>query len=220
MIKIKKRKFIFLSITVLTFTLALAYLGYKVSHTSKSQNDPWIVADVNKDSRKFISKETLIKDIKDKQSLITMETELEETITLNASWGQFEIFKKLQTIHFYGRGIYSIDLSSLDTDSIKEDKINNVMTITVPTPFIKDIVIDENKTLYESPEMGILRVGDITLSPAEYDVILSHIKTRMKEKLSETENMDKAKEKSTSSLKSIISTLCNVDQSKISVEFQ
>ena len=149
-----------------------------------------------------------------------METELEETITLNASWGQFEIFKKLQTIHFYGRGIYSIDLSSLDTDSIKEDKINNVMTITVPTPFIKDIVIDENKTLYESPEMGILRVGDITLSPAEYDVILSHIKTRMKEKLSETENMDKAKEKSTSSLKSIISTLCNVDQSKISVEFQ
>ena len=220
MIKIKKRKFIFLSITVLTFTLALAYLGYKVSHTSKSQNDPWIVADVSKDSGKFISKETLIKDIKDKQSLITMETELEETITLNASWGQFEIFKKLQTIHFYGRGIYSIDLSSLDTDSIKEDKINNVMTITVPTPFIKDIVIDENKTLYESPEMGILRVGDITLSPAEYDVILSHIKTRMKEKLSETENMDKAKERSTSSLKSLISTLCNVEQSKISVEFQ
>ena len=149
-----------------------------------------------------------------------METELEETITLNDSWGQFEIFKKLQTIHFYGRGIYSIDLSSLDTSSIKEDKINNTLTLTVPTPFIKDIVIDENKTLYESPEMGILRVGEITLSPAEYDIIISHIKTRMKEKLSEIENMDKAKERSSLSLKSLVSTLCNVEQSKISVEFQ
>ena len=220
MIKIKKRKLIFSSVITLIFALTFAYLGYKVSHSSKSQNDPWIVADVSKYSGRFISKETLIKDIKDKQALITMETELEETITLNDSWGQFEIFKKLQTIHFYGRGIYSIDLSSLTSDSIKEDMKNNSITIMVPEPIIKDIILDENKTLYESPEMGILRIGDITLSPAEYDVILSHIKTRMKEKLSETENIDNAREKSSSSLKSIVSTLCNVDQSKISIEFQ
>lgn len=219
MIKIKKRKLIFSSVLILIFALTFAYLGYKVSHSSKNQNDPWIVADVSKYSGKFISKETLIKDIKDKQALITMETELEETITLNDSWGQFEIFKKLQTIHFYGRGIYSVDLSSLTSDSIKEDMKNNI-TLIVSEPFIKDIILDENKTLYESPEMGILRVGDITLSPAEYDVILSHIKTRMKEKLSETENIDKAKEKSSSSLKAIVSTLCNVDQSKISIDFQ
>lgn len=218
MIKIKKGKIIFFSVLILALTFT--YLGYKVYHTSKNQSDPWVVTDVSNNSGKFISKETLIKDIKDKQSLITMETDLEETIILNDSWGEFEIFKKLQTIRFYGRCIYSIDLSSLNTDSIEENKSNGSITITVPNPSIKDIILDENKTLYESPEMGILRFGDITLSPAEYDVILSHIKTRMKEKLSESENINKVKEKSTSSLKSLVSTLCNVDSSKIFVEFQ
>lgn len=219
MFKSVKRNLIFLIILAVIFTSTGVFFTYKLLK-SKDNNEPWIVSNIDGNSTKFISKETLIKDIKSKRELITTEIDLEETLTINDSWGQFEVFKKLQTIHFFGRGIYYIDLSTLDDSSLVENKKGKSLTLKLSSPSIKTIVIDEEKTLYESPDMGILRFGEVKLTPSEYEVILNHIKTEMKTKLLQEEFYKRAKEESQNSIKKLLASLCNIDEDKIFIDFQ
>lgn len=86
----------------------------------------------------------------------------------------------------------------------------NIKTIyiNVPKPEIKSITINEEKTSYET-EKGILRFGEITLSPAENQIMTQKVKERMKEKLSESDMINKALINTKKSIKEIILSVLN-----------
>jgi hypothetical protein len=93
---IKKRTIILI---VLCISLGF-YMCYHFFIGAKKSKETWIVPNVQDISKKFISKETLVNEIQQKQELITMEIQMTEKITLDDSWGNLSIFKKVQSINY------------------------------------------------------------------------------------------------------------------------
>lgn len=196
-------------------------ISYKLYDTFKSDSKPWIVANADETSKKFITKDTLIKKIEQKQKLITTEVEISEKVTLDNSWGNLSIFKKIQNISFTGRGTYIIDLSSLKSKNISLDFKHNSLIVKIPKPKVDMITIDDSKTVYETPEKGLLRFGDIKLTPQDQEIMLGNVKKKMSEKMLESEYYDKALANSKKSVKSLITSIVNSNDSSytITIEF-
>ena len=93
--------------------------------------------------------------------------ELSQSVLIDKSFLDFEIFKKCKTVTFYANCSYSIDLSKITEKDITIDNANKQITIFIPNPEIFSLNIDESKTKYSEPELGLLRFGDIQLSSEE-----------------------------------------------------
>ncbi|NRS86680.1 hypothetical protein BD780_003905 [Clostridium tetanomorphum] len=163
---------------------------------------------IEKMSRKSITSEAIINKIHEKKELIIMEAELSDKVVLDDSWGNFAVFKKITYINFNGKGIYTVDLSKIKAENITMQPNIKTIYINVPKPEIKSITINEEKTSYET-EKGILRFGEITLSPAENQIMTQKVKERMKEKLSESDMINKALINTKKSIKEIILSVLN-----------
>ncbi|NYC96328.1 hypothetical protein [Clostridium acetobutylicum] len=99
--KIKVQKKTFFIIMFLCILIGF-FAAYKVfNKMSTSQSKPWVVADADDISKKFISKETLIKKIETKTKAYKTEAQISEKVTIDNSWGNLDIFKKLQKYIFY-----------------------------------------------------------------------------------------------------------------------
>ncbi|MFL0253322.1 DUF4230 domain-containing protein [Clostridium neuense] len=204
----------------LLFTILLCFFSYKLSGFFKGNSKPWIVADANDASKKFITKDTVIKKIHQKQKLITTEVEISEKTTIDNSWGNLDIFKKMQNISFTGKGVYVVDLSLLKSSNIYIDSNNNILAIKIPKPKVELVTIDESKTVYETPEKGLLRFGDIKLTAQEHEVMVENVKKAMLEKMNETEYSNKAIINSRKSMETIIKSILNSNSKyTIKIEF-
>lgn len=206
-------------ITILSIAL-LSFFSYKIIKVFKGDSKPWIVADANDTSKKFITKDTVIKKIQQKQKLITTEVEINEKITIDNSWGDISVFKKLQNISFTGKGVYVVDLSSLKSTNISIDSNNNILTVKIPKPKVELVTIDESKTVYETPEKGLLRFGDIKLTPQDHEIMVGNVKKTMTQKMNEAEYSDKALTNSKRSMETLIKSILNNDSKyTVKVEF-
>jgi len=205
-------------ITILSIAL-LSFFSYKIIKVFKGDSKPWIVADANDTSKKFITKDTVIKKIQQKQKLITTEVEINEKITIDNSWGDISVFKKLQNISFTGKGVYVVDLSSLKSTNISIDSNNNILTVKIPKPKVELVTIDESKTVYETPEKGLLRFGDIKLTPQDHEIMVENVKKTMTQKMNEAEYSDKALTNSKRSMETLIKSILNND-SKYTVKIE
>lgn len=183
------------------------FAAYKVfNKMSTSQSKPWVVADADDISKKFISKETLIKKIEQKQKLITTEAQISEKVTIDNSWGNLDIFKKLQNISFTGTGTYSIDLSNLKNENISIDNKSRIITLNVSTPQIESINIDDSKTQYQT-DNGLFRFGEIKLTTEEHEAIMQNVKKDMSTKMLEDTYYNKALSNSKKSIKNILNSI-------------
>lgn len=212
--------------TLLLIVLCLCvgfYIAYSIFVGSKKGNDTWMVPDVSNISKKFITKETLISKIQQKQELVTMEMEMSEKVVLDDSWGNLSIFKKVQNIDFTGTGTYSIDLSSLKPENIDFQNNNKNVVIKIPAPSVKAITLDESKTIYETPDKGILRFGEIKLTPAESQIMTKSVKEKMSKKMEEPEYYNQAKSVSEQTLKNLVQSILDTDYKNkytIDISFQ
>jgi len=197
---IKRRTIVLIVLCVL---LGL-YLGYLIFVGPKKEKATWIVPNINDTSNKFISKETLVNEIRQKQDLITLEVDMTEKVILDNSWGDISIFKKVQTVNFFGKGIYSVDLSKLQSEKISMENNGKKITVKIPVPIIKAIDIDEQKTTYQDPDNGFFRFGEIKLTNAESDAMRIVVKDKMTKKLSEGEYIEKAKKSSEEIIKNLV----------------
>ncbi|WP_125154797.1 DUF4230 domain-containing protein [Clostridium rectalis] len=190
----------------------LIIIGFIIFYTilikSDSTSLPGISKEVNSISKRTITSEAIINKIHEKEDLITMEIELSDKVMLNDSWGEFNIFRKITYINFYSKSIYSIDLSKVQKKNISIDNKDKTIKITVPKPNIKSINIDEKKTSYET-KMGALRFGEIKLTPAENQILITKVKERMYEKLNEPSILNKALYNTEKSLKNLVQLLLN-----------
>lgn len=215
---IKKRTILLMVLCVLLGFFA----AYKIFIAPNKSEQTWIVPDVQNISKKFITKETLVNEIHQKQELVTMEAQMSEKITLDDSWGNFSIFKKVQNITYYGTGTYVIDLSSIKSENIEIDNNNKKVMVKVPLPSIKDVNINEEKTLYQTPENGILRFGEIKLTAEEHQVMLKNIKDKMLKKMSEPSFLSQASKATEDTLRNLIQTILQNktnDMYDISIEY-
>lgn len=208
-----------------TFLLMLVCLcagfiiAYMVFVAPKTGSHPWVIAKSSDSSKKFITKETLVNEIKQKQKLITTEVSLTEKITIDNSWGSLVIFKKIQNINFVGTGIYSLDLSKLNSKNVSIQ--GNTISIILPKPSVEMVKIDENKTQFQPTENGLFRFGDIKLSTEDHTTLVSDVEDRMKDKMLESKYYNTALNNSEKTITNLISTInstssaCNV---KVSFE--
>lgn len=203
----------------LLFIVLLSFFSYKLSGFLKGNSKPWIVVDANDASKKFITKDTVIKKIQQKQKLITTEVEISEKTTIDNSWGNLGIFKKMQNISFTGKGVYVVDLSLLKSSNISIDSSNNLIVVKIPKPKVELVTIDESKTVYETPEKGLLRFGDIKLTAQEHEAIIENVKKAMIEKMNETDYSNKAIENSRKSMETIIKSILN-NNSKYTIKIE
>ncbi|MBU5486500.1 DUF4230 domain-containing protein [Clostridium sp. MSJ-11] len=201
---IKNKTFI-----IIILSICLGFYGeYYFLVKGNTHSLPGMTKVIEKMSRKTITSEAIVNKLKEKQELIVMEAELEDQVMLDDSWGNFEVFKKITYINFTGKGIYTVDLSKMESSNINIAQDSKVIYIKLPKPVVKSINIEENKTTYKT-EKGLLRFGEIKLTSAENGVVTSKAKERMNEKLLEPSNMSKAEEISKKSLTEIIDNILN-----------
>lgn len=119
----------------------------------------------------ILTEETLINEVRNVNKLIPLEVELSETVTVDNTYFNLDIFKKVKKITFYSNCSYSIDFSTISDSDIILNKETNEININIPTPQIYAIDIDESRTEYENTELGILRFGEVTLSSDDLKIV-------------------------------------------------
>lgn len=189
---------------IVLFTSLGFYGAYKAfPEYNKPKTSNFLPADENA-KLSFVSEESLVNKIHSVQKLVPLEVELSERIIIDNSWGDLKVFKKLQRVQYYVKGTYSVDLSTLQKSNVKIDKINKKVEIILPKPIVDSIIINQNKTIFETTENGLLRIGDIKLTPDEYAIIEKEITNRTEKKLKEHPLYDESIKKTEEVVKSIV----------------
>ena len=139
--------------------------------------------------------EAIMGKAKQEKSLVVMSQELEIPTTITkAGLGNFEIFSKAKTITYFGTGIYSVDLNSLNSNSIEVDNEENIVKVYIPHAKFDYVNIDLDKTVFEDTEKGLLAFGDIALTLEQQNQIQKNVEEMMKEKLLEDKYLKQADE--------------------------
>lgn len=183
------------------------YAAYYIFVQPKVGNSPWIVPNINDTSTKFITKDALISEIREKQDLITMEVDMIEKVVIDNSWGDLSIFKKVQSVNYFGKGLFTVDLSQIKSENLVVQEDEKRLTIKIPEPIIKAITIDEEKTTYENPENGVFRFGEIKLTASENQTMVKSVKDKMSKKMLEFELYERASKTTEAIVKSLIETI-------------
>ena len=159
---------------------------------------------MDEESKKLEILDSLIEAAFSKKELITYETELSQVISWDESWGGIGLFHKSQRIKFFGVGIYVCDLGMLTQDSIQVDLEGMTVYITVPSPVIKGVNIDEGKTQYEDTDRGWLRFGGIKLTSEQYNSMYGRVKASMEKQLKEPGVIAKAQDGTRDAVRSVM----------------
>lgn len=215
--KISFKNIIIIALLCLGIGFFLAY-EFFISPVKDSNSGTVIIPSSISD--KLILKDIIIDKILEKHELITMEVDLSQKITIDNSWGSLKIFKKVSNINYICTGTYTIDFVNLKAKNIEiKDKI---ITLKLPKPEIKYINIDENKTTCESTEKGVLRFGEIKITPAENQQLHQRVSEEISVKMMEPELYDKAIKSSKEAAKVLISEMLAINNSyqyEVNVEF-
>ena len=183
----------------------------------KADAKTYIVPNSTDKTLKIASEDTIVNKIHNVNKLVPLEIDLNENIVIDNSWGNLDIFKKIQKVHFYGTGNYSVDLSTINKKNININKVTNTISITIPKPVVDYISIDRDKTTYEGTDNGLFNFGHIKLSADEYNIIEKEVKTRMTEKLKNDEHYNKAVDNAKQNLSNILKT---VSEGSIKIELE
>lgn len=162
---------------------------------------------LNIQSNNILTEDTIINKIKDVNKLIPLEIELSQTLTVDNTYFNLDIFKKSKKITFFANCSYSIDFSTLSTNNIKIDNSNKEIYITIPKIDIFSIDIDENKTIYGDTEVGLLRFGDLRLSSEEINEIYINANDMFSKKMNNQDFYTQTLKNAENSLESLLFNL-------------
>ncbi|MBK1813520.1 DUF4230 domain-containing protein [Clostridium sp. YIM B02505] len=216
--KLRKKTFNIV-LAFLVFTSFGCYISYRIIKDKETAKITKILPSNSNTKLSFITEESIVDKIQKVSKLVVVEVDLNEKMIIDNSWGDWDVFKKLQKVDYYGKGSYSIDLSSLDSSKVKIDKLNKKITISLPKPAANTPTIDYDKTTFESTEKGLLRFGDIKLTKDESAVIDKEVISRMDNKLKETALYDEAVKNGEDTIQDLIKPIVDANV-KISIIFE
>lgn len=192
---------------LLIFSLILlssgTFLGFRYSYKLKNLISYLDVSD----EVTILTEESLVNEVKNVNKLIPLEVELGQSILIDKSFWDLEVFKKSKTITFFAKCSYSIDFSTITTKDIILDNTNKHITISILSPEIFGLHIDENKTKYSEPELGLLRFGDIHLSSEEFGDLRVKLYDEFKRKMQDEDLQTQAISNTKDSLEALIYNL-------------
>lgn len=209
--RIKRKLFYFL---LLFSLIGLAYKFFIMDNFH-----PTISSDTDS-SVNILNEDVIVSKIQSTKKLISLETDLKQSITLDQSFGNISPLKKVQKIDFYGKGNYVINLESFNKSDVSLNLKSNQLIVTIPKPVINDVFIDKEKTVYYTTDNGLLRFGDITLSASDYSYIEKKVEEKMKSELSTTKLYEKAEYSSKEQVRNLIEALYNDKNIDIKVELK
>ncbi|MGG7179317.1 DUF4230 domain-containing protein [Clostridium paraputrificum] len=193
-------------------------IGYKLFVSPTESTKEWKLPDTSGKGVKFVTEESLLNDIKETNKIIPLELELSETIIVDNSWGDWDIFKKYKKITYTAACSYSMDLSILSSSNIEINSSKKEIDLKVPKPEVYSININHDKTIYQEAVTGLLRFGDLSLSSEEYGAIERELKSSIYNKMNESELYAKASESAKASMKTLLSSILGEDVN-VNVEF-
>ena len=197
------KKLIKLLLLILIFLITILFIIKFNTIKTQKENKPLNIT----------TEESLINEIKSTSKIIPLEVELSKLITIDKSWGDFEVFQKYKRIKFYANCSFYIDLSNLNKEDIS--LAENNLTIIIPNPQIFTIDIIREKTTYEDSTNGFLRFGEIMLSSEEFEEIQEEVYKSFEETLNGKDIYDQAISNSKVSLtnlfRQIIGNDINID---------
>ena len=199
--KYRTFKLILLILFIILLSLVLLYTKYPDKIKNLLPNT------LNIKSHEILTEDTLINEIKDVNKLIPLEIGLSETLTIDNTYFNLDIFKKSKKITFFANCSYSIDFSTLSNDNIKVNNSNKEIYITIPKIDIFSIDIDENKTIYGDTEVGFLRFGDLKLSSEEINEIYTNANNMFSEKMNNSDFYTQTLKNAENSLESLLFNL-------------
>lgn len=155
-------------------------------------------------------RDSLIENITAKQELITLEVDLSEEIVLDDTWINLDIFKKNQRIIYKGVGLFTVDLSEINGDSILVDDGRKIVQVKLSPPSVKSVQIDENRTEYFTVENAIFRSSkEVKLTSSEQQTLMLQVKSTMLEKMNEVELLSSAEDSARESISSLFGAILN-----------
>lgn len=162
---------------------------------------------LNIQSNNILTEDTIINKIKDVNKLIPLEIELSQTLTVDNTYFNLDIFKKSKKITFFANCSYSIDFSSLSNNNIKINNSTKDIKITVPKIDIFSIDIDENKMIYGDTEVGFFRFGDLKLSSEEINELYSSANDMFRKQMNNQNFFNQTLQNSQKSLEALLFNL-------------
>ena len=212
----KKHKFRFnkvLFYLLISFTLLLLILFFKFPSKFKKLFPYFNTHKI--ESSSILSNDTLINEIKNVNKLIPLEVELSETLTIDNTYFNLDIFKKSKKITFFANCSYSIDFSTLSNSNFEINTVTKEVSITIPKIDIFSIDIDESKTIYSDTEVGFLRFGDLKLSSEELSSIYKNLNYLFTEKMNNPDFYEQAILNTEKSLRELLFNLTGEDYNVI-----
>lgn len=167
------------------------------------------------ESSSILSDDTLINEIKNVNKLIPLEVELSETLTIDNTYFNLDIFKKSKKVTFFANCSYAIDFSTLSNSNFKINTKTKEVSIAIPQIDIFSIDIDESKTIYSDTEVGLLRFGDLKLSSEELNSIYKNLNYLFTKKMDNPDFYEQAILNAETSLKELLLNLTEEDYNVI-----
>lgn len=199
-----KRKLVQLLFLLIVFTFLGFCAYYRALIIPNSYDKGSLIPTLQTPSIKYLTEEIVINKIQNTEKIIPFETELSESIIIDASWGDLDLFRKIKKIQYLGKGSYSLDLSTLDKSQVNIDKLNKRITLYIEKPKLNSVSLMNDKTLYETTSNGPLRFGEIKLSAEELNLIEKEALNRMEKKMHDDSFMSLAEKNSRNFLEKLI----------------
>jgi len=169
--------------------------------------------------KKINVKEVLMNDIKGKAELITLEIELQQTLEWDETWWEKDVFRKSQKVTFHGSGIYTTDLAEIDYEDVMLDEGSKRILIKMNRPSVRLVNLNEEKTEFNDVETGVLRFGNVKMTPEESEILRKVAKDKMNEELNSEENLARASLHAESAINELFSkVLDSIDQGTYEIE--
>lgn len=219
--KNKSVKYLKFKLSIFSIFIAfIIFLLIMISFKSKTIFNPKpSYSSINKISDiKISTKDSIIDKIHNTNKIIPLELELSQSVLIDNSWGDLDVLKKYKNITYFAVCSYMIDLSKISTNDISINNTSKIITITIPNPTIYLIDFDYDKTQYEESINGLLRFGNISISPEDSIRIENDVKIKLKEKMLEDSLYSKSTKASKESISNLLRQILGQDFN-VSVNF-
>jgi hypothetical protein len=176
---------------------ALIFLGPKIGQLLSAFNAPGpstLLPDEVMGYNSIDFQEAILGESREKQELVVMEQDVQIDSTISNALANIALFKKTKVIHSFGTGVYTIDMSKIDSDHIVVDETAKTVTVTVPHSILQYVNIDVNKTTFEETEHTIFKIGDIKLTQEQQNVLDQSIDEVLRAELNVQTLFDQADE--------------------------
>lgn len=129
------------------------------------------------------------------QELIVMEQPLSISTTISkAGLGNLAIFSKTKNVTFYGTGVYTVDLSHIDSDHMTLNEDEKTLYLKIPHASLQYINPDLQRAEFEDTQSGMLAFGELKLTAEEQNLLERSVEDSMRERLIQDDIMKNADE--------------------------